>query len=560
MDAATLERIHAWSSSPFDDETRKIVEHLAETDPVACTNAFYTRLAFGTGGLRGLMGIGTSRMNKYTVGFATEGLARYLRKTFGSGSLRVFIGYDCRNHSKEFAEEAAKVLAGHNIQVFLADSIVTTPFTSFATRALNCQAGIMITASHNPKEYNGYKVYWQDGSQILSPHDKEIEKEIYQVVSPNQVKASPLDSPYIEKVGDSLKADYNRAICELQLLKEKTLQHGKELKVIYTNLHGTGIVFVPELMQQWGFTNFLTVDEQKNPDGNFPTVDFPNPEEPSTLEKGVQMMEKVKGDLLIATDPDGDRMRVAVRTGDKITLLNGNQIACLLLHHILSHLSSLPKNSVVIKTVVTTDLFRKIAEDFGIECVDVLTGFKYIGELIHQYEDGSKSFIFGGEESYGTLLGTSVRDKDGVMASLLIAEAALAAHLEGKTLLDRLEELYQAHGYYAEGIRSVTYPESKEGREKMGKIMNLLRTEPPREIQHIEVIEIEDYLKKKKTDLKTGIETPLTLPTSDMLIFRLKSGAKLVIRPSGTEPKIKIYGEVIGSEEECRSLLESLTL
>ncbi len=557
MDLATLERVQAWSCPPFDEETQKKVIEMAEKEPVACTNAFYTRLSFGTGGLRGLMGLGTNRINHYTVAFTTEGLARHLRKTFGAGDLSVFVGYDCRHHSKEFAEEVAKVLAGHAIRAYLSDDIVTTPFTSFSTHFLQCQAGVMITASHNPKEYNGYKVYWQDGSQILSPHDKGIEKEAYQVISPNQVKYASLDSPYIEKIGTPLKEQYNQALSKLQLMKEKCLEKGSKMKIVYTNLHGTGIVFVPELMRQWGFTNFQTVTEQEVPDGDFPTVDFPNPEEPASLELGVKTMGKVGGDLLIATDPDGDRMRVAVRHKEKIELLNGNQIACLLLNHILSHLEAIPANGVVIKTIVTTDLFRKIANKFHVECVSVLTGFKYIGELIHQYEDGSKTFIFGGEESYGTLFGTCVRDKDGIMASLLIAEAALAAHLEGKTLIDKLEELYTTFGRYAEGIRCITFPESKEGHEEMQQVMERLRTDPPHMIHRSEVVLIEDYLRKKSFNLKTGMEEHLNLPVTDALTFRLQTGAILIIRPSGTEPKIKIYGEVIGQHSDCQALLES---
>jgi len=554
MDVATQERVQAWSLPPFDEQTIKAVIEMGKKEPEALTNAFYTRLSFGTGGVRGLMGIGTNRLNTYTVAFTTEGLARYLRKTFGAGDLSVFVGYDCRHHSKDFAEVVACILAGHGIKAYLTDTIVTTPFTSFSTRFLKCQAGVMITASHNPKEYNGYKVYWQDGSQILSPHDKGIEKEYFQITSPDQVKKAAITSPLIERVGNPLKEEYDKALLKLKLLKNAD---GSSIKIVYTNLHGTGIVFVPELMNKWGFTHFETVKEQETPDGNFPTVDFPNPEEPASLELGLQTLGKVGGDILIATDPDGDRMRIAVRHQGNLELLNGNQIACLLLHHILTYLPQKPANSVVIKTIVTTDLFRKIASAFNVECVDVLTGFKYIGELIHQYEDGSKTYLFGGEESYGTLFGTSVRDKDGVMASLLIAEACLAAHLQGKTLVDKLNDLYATFGHYAEGIRSITYPETKEGHEEMRRVMDLLRSHPPTSIHRLQVIATEDYLKKKKIDLKTGAEELLTLPISDVLIFRLENDAKLIIRPSGTEPKIKIYGEVIGEQKECQALLEA---
>ena len=353
---------------------------------------------------------------------------------------------------------------------------------------------------------------------------KGSREEAYQVISPNQVKYASLDSPYIEKIGTSLKDQYNQALSKLQLMKEKCLEHGSKIKIVYTNLHGTGIVFVPELMRQWGFTNFQTVAEQEKPDGDFPTVDFPNPEEPASLELGVKTMENVGGDLLIATDPDGDRMRVAVKHKGKIELLNGNQIACLLLNHILSHLETTPANGVVIKTIVTTDLFRKIANKFHVECVDVLTGFKYIGELIHQYEDGSKTFIFGGEESYGTLFGTCVRDKDGVMASLLIAEATLAAQLEGKTLVDKIEELYTT--FLAAMLRgSVASPSQnqKEGHEEMQQVMEKLRTNPPHMIHRLEVVLIEDYLRKKRFNLKTREEELLNLPVSDVLNFCLET-------------------------------------
>lgn len=559
LDPITRQNIQAWSKPPFDLATKSHIDSLIEENPSSLIDAFYTSLSFGTGGLRGLMGIGTNRINSYTVSFVTEGLSRYLKKVFGEKNLRVFVGYDCRHNSKTFAEVSAKVLAGNGIEVFLADDLVATPFTSFACRALNCHAAIMVTASHNPKEYNGYKVYWQDGSQILSPHDRGIEDEAKKISSPEEVHLASLESPLIHLVGHELKQHYLDGLSKFQMLPKEAHEKGDKLKIVFANLHGTGSVYLPKLMKMWGFSNFHAVKEQYVPDGSFPTVHFPNPEDDSALALGAENLLALKGDLLIATDPDADRMRVGVRAGDEVVLLNGHEIACLLLNHILSHLEEIPSNGAVVKTIVTTELFKKIAESFGVECIDVLTGFKFIGKLIHDWEDGTKTFLFGGEESYGTLCGTLSRDKDGILGALLITEAAFAALLEGKTLLDKIEEIYQIHGRYDGDILCLSYPESRQGRLEMKEIMEQLRKHPPITIAQEEVDSIDDYLSRKKTDLKTGKEIPLTLPLSDVLVFHLKDGSKLIVRPSGTEPKIKIYGEVIGEKGRCKALLEAFT-
>jgi phosphoglucomutase/phosphomannomutase len=540
------EIMESWLCPPFDEDTREEVRKLSE-QPDELINAFYTRLSFGTGGLRGLMGVGTNRMNRYIVSFTTEGLARYLKRYFiEEEKLKVFIGFDCRHHSKEFGKEAAEVLAGHGIQVFISDEVVTTPFTSFACRELKCHAAIMITASHNPKTYNGYKVYWQDGGQILFPHDHLIEREANLIASPDQVKRASFYSPLIHKVGEPLKKAYRKTLARELLQPEKNQKQGSKIKIVYTSLHGTGSAFVPDLMRECGFLDFQTVKAQEQPDGSFPTVPFPNPEEAEALEMGVKQLLETKGDILIATDPDADRMRVAIRQEDQVILLNGHQIASLLLYHVLSHQKEIPSNGATVKSIVTTELLRKISEAFGVVCIDVLPGFKYIGELIHKWEDGSHTFLFGGEESYGTLYSTFCRDKDGVFASLLVAEAALCAKLKGKNLLSILEEIYQKFGKFSEQIHSIQYPETKEGREEMKCVMEDLRAFPPSMFDGIEVKTIEDFSKKQGS-----------LPLSNTLLYRLEDGSKIVIRPSGTEPKIKIYCEVRG-DKNCHSLITSL--
>ena len=448
--------IETWKT--FDTETKSAIESLR---PQELEDAFYTTLKFGTGGLRGLMGVGTNRMNNHTVAFATQGLANYLKRG------KVFIGYDTRINSYEFAQVAAEVLSGNGIEVYLSKEVSPTPLASFSCRYFGCQAAIMITASHNPAAYNGYKVFWDDGGQILPPHDEGILKEIQKVNHPSQVKRS---TTLIHPVWEENTEAYLKAMDSLKILPvEKSTLH-----IVYTSLHGTGLHLTRELLNRWGFNRITLVEKQTTPDGTFPTVAYPNPEETASLTMGIDTLQQVNGDILIAQDPDADRMRAVVMHQGKPFILNGNQIASLLLYHVVSH-ARLPKDGVCIKTIVTTELLKRIAEDHGLQCIDVLTGFKYIAEKIRENE---KQFVFGGEESYGSLYGTFARDKDAVLAAALIVEMAQRAKREGKTLVDRLEEITQKYGYLTEYIHSMKFPETKEGRDEMVAWMENRRHTP----------------------------------------------------------------------------------
>lgn len=509
MDPETLKRIETWKA--FDDETKKAVLALDEKE---LENAFYTTLKFGTGGLRGLMGVGSNRMNTHTVGLATQGLANYLKKTFKS-PIKVFIGYDTRIHSFEFAKRAAEVLSGNGIHVYLNNEVCPTPIASFSCRYYKCQAAIMITASHNPAAYNGYKVFWDDGAQILPPHDENILKEIESVS-----KVSSSDE-HIEWVGEENLNRYLEAMDNLKLCPNEE----SPLHIVYTNLHGTGLKPTTLLLNRWGFDQITLVEGQTSLDGTFPTVTYPNPEDVASLKMGIDSLKQVQGDILIAQDPDADRMRAVVMHHNEPLILNGNQLATLLFYHIVTH-AKLPKNGVCIKTIVTTELLKRIAEDYGLACIDVLTGFKYIAEKIHEWEQmpNGKAFVFGGEESYGSLYGTYVRDKDALLAAALIVEMAHEAKKKNQTLVDLLNEMTEKYGYLTEYIQSIDFPESREGRQKMAEWMKKRRQNPPK-------VKRLDYLNDPN------------LPKSDVLQYFYPDGTKLVIRPSGTEPKIKIYAE-----------------
>lgn len=554
MTSDTQKNIDLWLHGKYDEKTKDAIKKLVQENPEEAISAFYTNMSFGTGGMRGLMGVGTNRMNIYTIAQATQGLANYINKQAKTGRRdAVFIGYDSRNQSKEFAEEAAKVLAGNGIYVYLCKDIRPTPFVSFGCRYKGCTSAIMITASHNPPEYNGYKVYWNDGGQILPPHDVGIIHEVDQVKTIEMVKKAPsLADPLIESVQPEVDDAYLSTLTDLQLYPKDNQKYGNELKVVYTSLHGTGITLVPEALKRWGFSNLTLVKEQCIPDGNFTTTKSPNPEEKAALQLGIELLKSTGSDILIATDPDADRVGVVVNQNENPIILNGNQIACICLEHICNALikhGKMPSNAAFIKTIVTTELFRAIADNYGKSCFDVLTGFKYIAQKIAEWEkDHRFQYIFGGEESYGYLFGTYVRDKDAISASALICETALAAKREGKTLVDLLHDLFRKYGLYYEKLLSIKFEESKEGKESMSKAMSAIEKNPPRTIGNISVKTIENYLELTRTDLATGNTEAILLPKSDVLAFRLHDGSKLTIRPSGTEPKIKIYCEVVVKE------------
>lgn len=546
LDDTTQANVESWLKGDFDEASKEAVQKLQGDELI---DAFYQHLSFGTGGLRGIMGVGTNRMNVYTVRAATQGLANYINKI--QGKKRVVIGYDSRHHSEEFAEQSAHVLAANGIEVFLFKELCPVPLVSFGVLHLKAQAGIMITASHNPPEYNGYKVYWSHGGQVIAPHDKRIIEEVDQIKQLSQVKQTE-NTSLIHKVDGEIERAYMEKIRPLALHPGDNQTHGKELHIIYTSLHGAGITIVPKVLEDWGFKNVTLVENQVNPDGDFPTVKKPNPEEPAALALGVDKMQEKAADILIANDPDADRIGIVVMHERGPYYLNGNEVACLVIEHIccsLANAKEMPAKPMFVKTIVTSQLFATIAQHYGASCLDVLTGFKYIGEKIAKWEEENKrlvtthQYIFGGEESYGYLYGTHVRDKDGIISAAIIAEMALQLKMQNKTVVDFLFEIFKKYGVYAN--KSVSFEfEGKEGADKIQQMMKQLRENPPRKIGSIDVLSIEDYLLHRKKNLVTGLSEPLLLPKSNVIVLRLADLSTMVVRPSGTEPKIKFYCEV----------------
>ena len=542
IDQEVLNRAQAWLDGDFDENTKAQVKELVEKDPVALTDAFYRDLEFGTGGLRGIMGVGTNRMNKYTVGMATQGLANYLKKMFPDvASLSMAISYDSRNNSRYFAQITAEVLAANGFKVYVFDDLRPTPELSFAIRYLGCQSGVMLTASHNPKEYNGYKAYWDDGAQMIAPHDKNVIKEVQLITSVGQVKWHG-NPEFIISIGKEIDEAYLEKVLALRLSPD-AINRQKDLRIVYTPLHGTGRTIIPEILRRFGFTNVIVVEEQVTADGNFPTVHSPNPEEHDALSMAIQLAEREHADLVMATDPDADRVGIAVKDpSGKFILLNGNQTAALLFYYILNRWKELGRftgSEFIIKTVVTSELLRDIALSFDLEYFDVLTGFKFIADVIRQHE-GSKTFIVGGEESYGYLIGDFVRDKDAVSACAMIAETAAWMADQGKTLFDLLLEIYMKYSFYKESLLSVT-KKGKAGAEEIQQMMVNFRTHPLESINNIRVTAMKDYLTLEEKNLETGSILPIRLPSSNVLQFILEDGSVVSVRPSGTEPKIKFY-------------------
>ena len=537
-----LERAQKWMEVNFDEETRTKVKELIENNPVELTDAFYRDLEFGTGGLRGIMGVGTNRMNKYTVGMATQGLANYLKKMFPDvHPVKMAISYDSRNNSPYFAKIVSEVLSANGFKVFLFDGLRPTPELSFAIRYLGCQSGVMVTASHNPKEYNGYKAYWDDGAQMISPHDKNVIDEVLKITSIDEVKWKG-EEENIEMIGKEIDQAYLQHVLNLSLSPE-AIKRQKNLKIVYTPLHGTGVTLVPEILHQFGFENVTLVREQATADGNFPTVHSPNPEEPEALKLALEKAREMDADLVLATDPDADRVGIALKNhNNEFVLMNGNQTAALVFYYILyrwNEKKMITGNEFIVKTIVSSELLNDIGKKFGIEVFDVLTGFKFIADVIRQNE-GTKKYIVGGEESYGLLISDFVRDKDAVSACALIAEAAAWMADQGKTLFDLLISIYIEFSFYKEILLSITR-KGKAGAEEIRQMMIDYRNQPPEFINQSKVIQIKDYLLQKETDMLSGEETTINLPESDVLQFILADGSKISVRPSGTEPKIKFY-------------------
>ena len=543
LDLIVKERAEKWLSDSYDEETRKKVKQLIDNDPKELTESFYKDLEFGTGGLRGIMGVGTNRMNVYTVGMATQGLSNYLKKAFPDEPIRVAVGHDSRNNSRLFAERVADIFAANGFKVYLFDSLRPTPELSFAIRHLHCHSGVVVTASHNPKEYNGYKAYWSDGAQVVAPHDRNIIAEVQKITSPDQVMIWKGDrSENIEILDETFDQIYLEAVHGLSLSPD-AVERYHDMKIVYTPLHGTGVILVPESLRKYGFTDILTVKEQNIPDGNFPTVESPNPEERSAMKMAIELAESEKAEVVLATDPDADRIGMALRDENgQYVLLNGNQTCSLLVYYIVkrwSELGRLRGKEYIVKTIVTTELVARIAESFGVRHFDCLTGFKYIATVMRNHEQ-TMQYICGGEESFGFLAEDFVRDKDAVSACSLAAEAAAWAKSQDMTLYELLKEMYVRYGFFREALVSVIR-KGKEGQEEIAKMMSDYRSDPPRSLGGSPIVVIKDYLNGEALDLTNGSKTPIDMERSNVLQFTTADSTVVSIRPSGTEPKIKFY-------------------
>ena len=541
MENNFMQTVQNWLDGNFDEATKAQIVALQETDPVALEDAFYRNLEFGTGGLRGIMGVGTNRMNTYTVAMATQGFANYIKKMLPDvKQAQIAIAYDCRNNSKEFAQTAAEVMSANGIKVYIFNALRPTPELSFAIRELNCHAGIVVTASHNPKEYNGYKAYWADGGQLVSPHDKNVIGEVEKITDISLVNFNKNES-LIEYLDEKFDEIYIDKILGLTLSPD-AIKNQKDLVFVYTPIHGTGGQIIPRLFKKAGFSNFHTVEEQMVIDGNFPTVVSPNPEEKAALTLAIEKAKKVNADVVLATDPDADRVGIAVKDENgEYVLLNGNQTATLLTYYLLTRWSELGKltgTEYIVKTIVTTELLFDIANKYNVEKFDVLTGFKFIADTILNNPD--KTFIGGGEESYGFLIGDFVRDKDANSACYMIAEITAWAAEQNKTLYQILKEIYKEFDFYKEGLLSLT-KKGISGIEEIKNLMHKFRTTPPTQILGSNIVEIKDYKSSVSKNVKSGVETTINLPKSDVLQFFTEDGTKISIRPSGTEPKIKFY-------------------
>ncbi|MCU7549169.1 phospho-sugar mutase [Chitinophagaceae bacterium LB-8] len=544
MDAAIQQKVTTWLNGNFDEDVKKQILELQKSNSEELADAFYRNLEFGTGGLRGLMGVGTNRMNKYTVGMATQGFANYMKNSFPGGEIKVAIAHDSRNNSRFFAETTAKVFAANGIKVFLFEDMRPTPELSFAIRQLGCQGGVVCTASHNPKEYNGYKAYWNDGGQLVPPHDKNVIAEVEKIESVDEVKWNGNDEN-ITLIGKEMDDAYIKMVKSLSVYPEVVAKE-KDLKIVYTPIHGTGIKLVPQLMKEFGFTNLQIVEEQSTPDGNFPTVVYPNPEESEAMSYALKKAQEIDADILLGTDPDSDRVGIGVKDNrGKWVLLNGNQTALLAFNYLIESRKEkgiAQPNDMVVKTIVTTDMIDVFAAKNGVACYNVLTGFKWIAELIKEKE-GKENYIIGGEESYGLLIGSHLRDKDAISAVAILCEMAAYEKSKGRSLFEKLIQLYVDYGFYKENLISIT-KKGRDGQQQIADMMERFRNNPPTTLAGSKVVELLDYEKRVKTNLLTHTQSPIELPKSNVLQFLTEDGSKISARPSGTEPKIKFYFSV----------------
>lgn len=550
------EKYEEWLSNPYFDADTKAELKGIENDENEIKERFYKDLEFGTAGLRGIIGAGTNRLNIYTVRKATQGLANYILKK-GMEGKGVAIAYDSRNMSPEFADEAALCLAANKIKAYVFESLRPTPELSYAVRHLGCAAGINITASHNPPEYNGYKVYWEDGAQITPPHDKGIMDEVKAVTDYNNVKTMSLDDAkeagLYETIGAAIDDSYIAELKKQVIHQDAIDAVGKDLKIVYSPLHGTGNIPARRVLKELGFENVYVVKEQELPDGNFPTVSYPNPEAEEAFELGLKLAKEVDADLVLATDPDADRLGVYVKDtkSGEYKVLTGNMSGCLLADYEIGQRQaawgSLPDDGYLIKTIVTSNLADAIAKGYGIGLIEVLTGFKYIGQQILGFETSGKgTYLFGFEESYGCLIGTHARDKDAIVATMALCEAAAYYKTKGKTLWDAMLDMYEKYGYYKDSIQSITL-KGIEGLQKIQEIMDTLRKTPPKEVAGYQVLKTRDYQADEILNVETGEKTGTGLPKSNVLYYDLSDDAWLCVRPSGTEPKVKFYYGVKGT-------------
>lgn len=549
-----------WLDSNIEESEKKQIRDLLQ-DKDALTESFYKDLEFGTGGLRGIMGIGSNRINKYTIGMATQGLANYLNQSFANQKIKVAIAHDSRNNSAFYAKTTASVFSANNIEVYLFDAFRPTPELSFAIKHLDCQSGVVITASHNPKEYNGYKAYWDDGGQLVPPHDKNVILEVQKIESIDDVNFES-KSDLIHSIGEEIDSVYLEKIKE-QSLSPSSIVNQKDISIIYSPIHGTGVELVPRCLKDLGFENVHLLESQASPDGNFPTVVYPNPEEKEALTLAIEKAKEIDAELIMATDPDADRVGIAIKDGKgDYMLLNGNQTGSLLVYYALSQWAELGKyqgNECVIKTIVTTGLIEKIAEGFDVKCYNTLTGFKYIAALIKSLE-GKEKFIIGGEESYGYMVGDFVRDKDAVASCAMIAEMCAHAADHGQSLLDLLIEMYVKFGFYREKLISIT-KKGISGEAEIKSMMENFRSTPPTSLAGSEVVKITDYLTSEEYDVSKGSTSKIDYPASNVLQFFTADGYTISARPSGTEPKIKFYISVnapLNSKNEYEQVSQSL--
>ncbi len=545
LDPTILQKANAWLTGNYDADVKKEIQTLIDNKAYTeLTDSFYRDLEFGTGGLRGIMGPGSNRINKYTIGAATQGLANYLKKTYPGEKVKVAIAHDSRNNANLFSRITAEVFSANDIYVYFFKALRPTPELSFAVRHLGCKSGVMLTASHNPKEYNGYKAYGADGGQFVSPHDKAVMDEVAAISSVDDIKFNRVDAN-IEEIGEEIDELYLDAITKLSVSPE-AIKRQKDLKIVYSPIHGTGITLTPQALKRFGFENVILVEEQITPDGNFPTVIYPNPEEKEALTLALKKAQETDADLVLATDPDADRVGIAVKnTDNEFILLNGNQTGAMLINYLLTaweEKGKLTGNEYIVKTIVTTNLIDAIAKAKNVTCYNTLTGFKYIGELMTQFE-GKQTFIGGGEESYGYLIGELVRDKDAIISSAFIAEMTAYYKDKGSSLFEALIDTYVQYGFYKEKLISLT-KKGKTGAEEIKEMMEKFRSNPPATLGGSKVATLKDYEKGIETDLLTNTTKKIELPTSDVLQFITEDGTIVSARPSGTEPKIKFYCSV----------------